>query len=250
MLKEFLTNIANAFRSALGTTETINAQDFADKVNEVFEAGKAQGGGDAQMLIDKMAIRDFAWQNEAFPEGYELVLNFKKTNGNNNTHSLNAVLYGTTGIKTVTLICEESGTIPMGQFVRASSVEVVDITNFKRIPTEISYMAMANTKLVSILGELDMSRCTKATHPFNTTTALEEIRFKEGTIGISLDFHWSTKLSAESYDSIIKGHSKEVSVTLTLPAEATVRSVYDAKNGAGAWDAITAEYSNVTIEYK
>lgn len=231
------------------TLDEYKARAKAD-LDNAFEKGKAQGGGgDAQMLIDNMAIRDFQWQNVVFPEGYELVLNFKTTNGNNNVHSLNAVLYGTTGIKTVTLICEESGTIPMLQLVRASSVEVVDITNFKRIPTEISYIAMGNTKLVSILGELDMSSCTSATHPFNTTTALEEIRFKEGTISIALDFHWSTKLSAESYDSIIKGHSKEVSVTLTLPAEATVRSVYDAKYGEGAWGAITAEYPNVTIKY-
>ena len=223
---------------------------IAENVQKNVEFGKSQGGGgDAQVLIDNMAIRDFQWQNVVFPEGYELVLNFKTTNGNNNVHSLNAVLYGATGIKTVTLICEESGTILMGQFVRASSVEVIDITNFKRIPRDISYMAMVNTKLVSILGELDMSSCTSATHPFNTTTALEEIRFKEGTISIALDFHWSTKLSAESYDSIIKGHSKEASVTLTLPAEATVRSVFDAKYGSGAWDAITAEYPNLTIVY-
>lgn len=223
---------------------------IAENVQKNVEFGKSQGGGgDAQILLDRMSIRDFQWQNVVFPEGYELVLNFKTTNGNNNVHSLNAVLYGTTGIKTVTLICEENGTILMGQFVRDSSVEVVDITNFKRIPRDISYMAMANTKLVSILGELDMSSCTSATHPFNTTTALEEIRFKEGTISIALDFKSCTKLSAESYDSIIKGHSKEASVTLTLPKETTVRSVYDAKFGSGAWDAITAEYSNVTITY-
>lgn len=183
-----------------------NNKLIAENQQKVYEAGKAQGGGgDAQMLIDNMAIRDFQWQNVVFPEGYELVLNFKTTNGNNNTHSLNAILCGTKGIKTVTLVCEDSGTITMGQMVRDSSVEVVDITNFKRIPTEISYMAMANKKLVSILGELDMSSCTKATHPFNTTTALEEIRFKEGTINVALSFAYSSLLSETSIRSIIDG---------------------------------------------
>lgn len=177
-----------------------NIDTYAEKIGEI-----TAGGGDAQMLIDNMAIRDFIWQNVAFPEGYELVLNFKKTNGNNNTHSLNAVLYGTTGIKTVTLICEESGTIMMGQFVRASSVEVVDITNFKRIPTEISYMAMANTKLVSILGELDMSSCTKANGSFNGTTALKDIAFKKETISIALSFANCSLLSDTSIQSIIDG---------------------------------------------
>lgn len=40
MLREFLTNIANAIRAALGATDRINAQDFPDKINEVYEAGK------------------------------------------------------------------------------------------------------------------------------------------------------------------------------------------------------------------
>ncbi len=40
MLKEYLTKIADALRSALGITTAINAQDFPDKVSEVYEAGK------------------------------------------------------------------------------------------------------------------------------------------------------------------------------------------------------------------
>ncbi len=39
MLREFLSNLANKFREILGTTDKINAQDFADKVEEVFDAG-------------------------------------------------------------------------------------------------------------------------------------------------------------------------------------------------------------------
>ena len=44
MLKEYLSTLANAFRSVLGTTDKINAQNFASKVNEVYEKGKAEGG--------------------------------------------------------------------------------------------------------------------------------------------------------------------------------------------------------------
>ena len=39
MLKQYLSNIANAIRSKLGTTDKVNAQDFADKINEVYDKG-------------------------------------------------------------------------------------------------------------------------------------------------------------------------------------------------------------------
>lgn len=40
MLKEYLTRIANAFRRVLDTSEKINAQDFPDKVSEVYEKSR------------------------------------------------------------------------------------------------------------------------------------------------------------------------------------------------------------------
>lgn len=43
MLREYLSTIANQFRSILGTTEPINAQDFADKINEVKIYGWNEG---------------------------------------------------------------------------------------------------------------------------------------------------------------------------------------------------------------
>lgn len=88
---------------------------------------------------------------------------------------------------------------------------------------------------------------TFTTSTFNTTT-LKNIAF-EGVIGTNIWFDKCTLLTAESYHSIITHCSKTATFILYLPPEATVRSVYDAKYGEGAWDAITAEYSNVTITY-
>ena len=82
---------------------------------------------------------------------------------------------------------------------------------------------------------------------FNVTT-LKNIAF-EGVIGTNIWFDKCTLLTAESYHSIITHCSKTASFTLTLPPEETVRSVYDAKYGEGAWDAIVAEYPNLTIMY-
>ena len=39
MLREYLTNIANAIRSKLGEADKVNAQDFADKIAEVYDKG-------------------------------------------------------------------------------------------------------------------------------------------------------------------------------------------------------------------
>lgn len=43
MLREYLSNLANQFRRILGTKEIINAQDFADKINEVKIYGWNEG---------------------------------------------------------------------------------------------------------------------------------------------------------------------------------------------------------------
>jgi hypothetical protein len=214
-------------------------------LDDAFEAGKAQGGGDiTQNPLYYMNISDNQWRHAAFPEGFEFVLHVKTLPSN-----INSLLMNTTGVKTAKLICDKSGSFSCSGVVRGSTVEVLDITEFKPTPTNLNYFAITNTNLVSVLGELDVTNCTTATNAFNGTNALKDIRFKEGTISIALDFKSCTKLSAESYDSVIKGHSKTASVTLTLPAESIVRNVFDTKFGSGAWDAITAEYPNLTISY-
>ena len=72
------------------------------------------------------------------------------------------------------------------------------------------------------------------TNWFNYCISLEEIQF-EGTIGKSLDIHWSTKLSAESYENIFKCMTVTVSgQTLTVP-KSTAEATYNAKYGSGKW---------------
>lgn len=83
---------------------------------------------------------------------------------------------------------------------------------------------------------------------FSYCSDLEEIEV-DGVIGKNLDMHWSTKLTAESYHSIITHWSKTASFTVTFPPYETVKSVYDAVYGANSYDALVAEYPNVTIVY-
>lgn len=217
---------------------------IAENVQKNFEFGKSQGGGGNDTFTSYASNLSNIFYGVAFPEGYEAVIEVSTA-----PTSMNACFWSATGVKKVTLICDKNGTTDYSQMLRGSTVEILDITNFKPIPTKLFYLAFGNVVITSILGELDLSSCTDVNRAFSSARSLKDVRFKEGTIGISMDFSSCVNLSAESYDSIIKGHSKTASVTLTLPKEATVRSVFDAKYGSGAWDAITAQYPNVTIMY-
>lgn len=82
---------------------------------------------------------------------------------------------------------------------------------------------------------------------FTGCIALEKIRF-EGAIGKSLDIHWSTKLSAESYESILSCLSTtSTDQTLTLPT--TAEATYNAKYGSGAWAERVKGFTNWEIKY-
>ena len=83
---------------------------------------------------------------------------------------------------------------------------------------------------------------------FNYASKMKHIIFG-GVIAQDMKINQSDLLDAETYESIMSHCSKTASFTVTLPAETKVRSVFDAKYGSGAWDAITAQYPNVTIMY-
>ena len=87
----------------------------------------------------------------------------------------------------------------------------------------------------------------KYTGWFSNLTMLEEIYF-EGTIANSIDIHYSTKLSAESYESILSCLSTtSTDQTLTLPT--TAEATYDAKHGSGAWAERVKGLTNWEIKY-
>lgn len=172
-----------------------NIDTYAEKIGEI-----SAGGDITQNPLYYAKIKGFQWGKVAFPEGFNLVMNVR-----DKPEDMNALLTGTTGVKTVTLICEAEGTVSYAQLLRESTAETLDITNFKPIPTSIAYVAYNNKSIVSVLGELDLSSCTVATLPFSNATALQDIRFKEGTISIALSFVSCSLLTDESVQSIIDG---------------------------------------------
>lgn len=136
----------------------------------------------------------------------------------------------------------------LGQMFQGAEIKDVPIID-GRNATSLSYTFGTRSRVETIEKLILSDKLTDVNNAFGQATELTHVIF-EGTIATTgLDLHWSTKLDAESYDSLIRCYDKTKALTLTLPAEITVRSVYDARYGSGAWDAITAEYSNLTIAY-
>jgi hypothetical protein len=161
-----------------------------------------------------MDIKGFQWYGKAFPEGFNFVLRLRDKPGD-----MNAALMNTTGIKTVTLICDAEGTVNMSQLLRESTAEVLDLTSFRPRPSQMSYFVYFNKKITSILGAIDMSSCTTATALFGGANALKDVEFVPGTIKISLSFIDCWDLSDASLNSIIEGLTDltgQTAQTLTL----------------------------------
>lgn len=84
MLREYLSNLANQFRRILGTKEIINAQDFADKINEVkiygWSEGKQEGyneGLEYGIGQGKQAAYDAFWDSaELNPDNGTVTYNY------------------------------------------------------------------------------------------------------------------------------------------------------------------------------
>lgn len=233
---------------------------IAENQQKVFEAGKAQGGGgdsyydvfwDAlqnkgNRKVYNSAFTEQGWDDETFKPKYSI----RPQSANNmfaecNITNLKALLerYG------VELDFSGITYNALSQVFANSSITDLGVLDVST-SASLGYFLWYAKKLVNaekiILS--DDGNTTFPTTTFQSCGALVEIRF-EGVIGKDFDIHWSKSLSAESYHSIITHSSKNASFTLTLPPEETVRSVYDTKHGSGAWDTITAEYSNLTIAY-
>lgn len=221
---------------------------IAENVQKNVEFGKSQGSGGTDWLYYANRLNN-AFGGVVFPENTEFVGRFK------GAADYGYMFNNCRNLKSVKMITETHDTVlDMTAFCAVGSattptLELVDLSEFNKQFKNTFNMFAYQRKLKKIIGAMDLTNCTNSTNMFRYNDSLEDVEFVEGTIGVNLNFSDCKNLKAESYDSIIKGHSKEASVTLTLPAEATVRNVFDTKFGSGAWDAITAQYPNVTIMY-
>lgn len=196
-------------------------------LDNAFEKGKAQGGGDGYYdlfwdIYQESGNRTF--YNSAF----------------NNKYWCDAIYSPKYPFKSVT----NGNTMFEGSIITDTLLPI----NFSSLPGNAAAVFRYCNNLKTI-RTLTVAENKTFANWFYECYALENIEF-DGTIGRSIDIHWSTMLTAESYHSIMNALSSTASgQTLTLPDYATVSSTYNAVFGEGSWDILAASKTNWTIAY-
>ena len=212
-----LNAIGDAIRENTGKTDKLTLDEMPNEIASIFESGQKSEydrfwdayQNNGNICIGLSMFSGYNWNDEIYNPKYTIkVRNFSS----------------------------------MYQVTTLSSTKVpIDVT--QGTGTNVFFNAINMKNIVKLI----VTDTNTYNSWFYACTALEEIGF-EGTIGKSLDIHWSTKLSFESLVSIVGALSKTVSgQTLTLPT--TARQTYDNATISGAWDNLVSQYTNWTFAY-
>lgn len=175
--------------------------DFDDVYEAGKVAGRAEGAGVSPLYY--IASLAYTYGSVEFPEDYDFVVETKKT------LSLNSTFMNAKNVRSITLKCSEKDdditTSVQNAFRNIPQLLTIDLTDYGRKVTSLSWMILDSKNVKKILGELDLSECTAAENWGANTNSLEEVYFKEGTINIPINFHWWHNLIDAAVDSIIDG---------------------------------------------
>ena len=174
---------------------------IAENVNKVYEAGYAKA--EKLNCLYYATSLYYAFQNATFPENTDIVIKLKKAPTN-----CISMFQKATNIKSIKLISEDNSNVISGDgmFREIPQLEVIDLTEFNRKFRSVNYFTLANKKLKSILGALDVSACTAFSNSFNVDAgALADIEFVPNTIKVTVSFQYCPNLSEVSIQSIIDG---------------------------------------------
>ena len=243
-LTDFLTSLAAKFRAKLGTSGTINPQDFESKVDAVFDAGK-KSEYDA-FWDDYQSNGTRKNYHSAFAgEGWKQT-NFKPKYTIRPSEARNMFYQSPLTDLTLTHKLDFSEVTALSDFIARSSVTKVPAINLSKIIDSL-YVFENAFELVTVENLIFPTR------PFTVNIsgiiyrciALENITITGTIQNTGCDLHWSTKLTIESLTSILTALSKDSSVaagkSITFPtaaqakiqADTTAKGQYDAAIAAG-----------------
>jgi hypothetical protein len=164
------------------------------------------------------------FNGSAFPEGTEISF------GVLNATDFSSMVKSATGLTKATIKGNKNENALWLNGICNSNKEIV-VVDFSKCKLKVENGALAfygTSALTQILGEFDFSVATNVTNMFVQATSLEEVRFKENTLSLSISFAQSSKLSADSIESIIKGLAT-VGTQQTLTLNASVAAALTAE---------------------
>lgn len=213
---EKFTAIADKIREKTGTEETMTANDFVDKIDDVYASGK-------------QAYSNEFWhqlQNSGKPMNYFWLFAYNRFTDNTYTPLYDIILNSSTNA---------------GQNLFYSSA--LTDTKVAIYANEFNINGMFYwARKMETIRKLVVSEAVTYTSTFNDCLALKNIIF-EGTIGKNIDLHWSTLLTKASITSIINALSETTkSLTLTL-SETAVNNAFETSE----WEALVNTKTNWTI---
>lgn len=234
-LTDFLTSLANKFRSKLGTTGTINPQDFDSKVDEVYEKGASdeydrfwdacQDNGNRSDYSHGFAGR--SWNNVTFRPKYGGVVKSAAYMFINNTSLTYMDLTQPMGNASEPFDFTECETFYY--WIADSNVTRVPKLDLSKV-TRGAYALFNSAKKLETVTELAFPDTplsysgSPTSYAFNYCAALKNITVTGTICNTGFDLHWSTLLTAESLLSILTALSKDSAVatglSITLPTAA------------------------------
>lgn len=210
-------------------------------IDAVYEAGKASGGGDELSFFKNMDNISYFFYNNCNSYYFDKLNKLDLSN----IKRAQYVFQDNTTAKTIKMPSMPSLTLIHGMFQRCTSVEYVEVDT--SLVNVVSDLFNGCTSLKEIGKPLDFSKASYLSRTFQDCSELEKITFV-GTINKSVDFHWSTKLTADSLNSIIT-HLLDSATGQTITLPTTAESTYNAKYGDGAWATLLSTKQNWSIAY-
>lgn len=214
----------NSIREKTGTSDAIKSSELTKQINNVYEAGKAEGGGGVNPLDYAVGMPSFT--NVDFANCPDFVVKVPNFAGS----SINSMFASTKNLQSVTLICDirnKSMTASQG-FYNSNQLETIDLSNFNTTINTPTSMFGSCSALERIIGTLDFSNVGSFTNTFGRCSKLKEVRVSPNCIKATFDISATTVLSNDSITSIIDGLSDTASgKTLSLSKTAVTDAFGD-----------------------
>lgn len=218
--------------------------DYESAYNDGYEIGYANGettgynNGYTDGVASVPNLFEYATQptnvytSSPFPDGSEFEINLPIVT------NITGLFWATKGLKKITVKGNAAGNLVTIDYAfrELPSVETVDLIGFNCKARRANQVFYLSRKLKNILGTLDFSEAVGYVTPFGYCEALEEVRFKESSLLLSISFAHSSKLSAESVQSIIDGLATvETAQTLTLNSAIVLTDEQKAQISSKNW---------------